>query len=111
MLNGSEIGGGSIRSHKPDVLRKVFETMGYESERIDTNFGHMLKALASGTPPHGGIAFGFDRLVMLLQNEPNIREVIPFAKTGEGKDLMMDAPAEVDPKQLDELGIKIAKDK
>jgi aspartyl-tRNA synthetase len=111
VLNGSEIGGGSIRSHKPDVLRKVFETMGYESERIDTNFGHMLKALASGTPPHGGIAFGFDRLVMLLQNEPNIREVIPFAKTGEGKDLMMDAPAEVDPKQLDELGIKIAKDK
>ena len=111
VLNGSEIGGGSIRSHKPDVLRKVFETMGYATERIDANFGHMLKALASGTPPHGGIAFGFDRLVMLLQNEPNIREVIPFAKTGEGRDLMMDAPAEVDQKQLDELGIKIVKDK
>ncbi|MBT3282541.1 aspartate--tRNA ligase [bacterium] len=111
ILNGSEIGGGSIRSHKPDVLRKVFETMGYVKERIDENFGHMLKALASGTPPHGGIAFGFDRMVMLLQDEPNIREVIPFAKTGEGKDLMMDAPAEIDQKQLDELKIKITKDK
>ena len=111
VLNGSEIGGGSVRSHKSNVLRKVFETMGYAKERIDANFGHMLKALASGTPPHGGIAFGFDRMVMLLQDEPNIREVIPFAKTGEGKDLMMDAPAEVDQKQLDELGIKIIKEK
>jgi aspartyl-tRNA synthetase len=111
VLNGSEIGGGSIRNHKPDVLRKVFEIMGYTPERIDENFGHMLKAFASGTPPHGGIAFGFDRLVMLLQNEPNIREVIAFAKTGEGRDLMMNAPAEIDKSQLDELGIKIVEDK
>ncbi|MBL7045320.1 MAG: aspartate--tRNA ligase [Parcubacteria group bacterium] len=110
VLNGSEIGGGSIRSHKPEILTKVFETMGYATEKIKENFGHILKAFSSGTPPHGGIAFGFDRLVMLLQNEPNIREVIAFAKTGEGKDLMMDAPAEVGQKQLDELGIKILKD-
>lgn len=109
VLNGNEIGGGSIRNHNPKALRKVFEIMGYSQERIDQNFGHMFKALASGTPPHGGIAFGFDRLVMLLQNEPNIREVIAFPKTGEGKDLMMNAPSEIEQKQLNELGIKIEK--
>jgi aspartyl-tRNA synthetase len=107
ILNGYEIGGGSIRNHKPDALRAVFEILGYSEEQIDSNFGHMLKALGSGTPPHGGIAWGFDRLVMLLQGEPNIREVIAFPKTGEGKDLMMDSPSEVGDKQLKELGIKI----
>jgi aspartyl-tRNA synthetase len=109
VLNGFEIGGGGIRNHNPAALKKVFETMGYAEERIEKNFGHMLKALASGTPPHGGIAFGFDRLVMLLQNEPNIREIIAFAKTGEGRDPMMESPAEVEPQQLKELGIKISK--
>ncbi len=107
VLNGFEIGGGSIRNHEPEALRKVFEVLGYEDERIESNFGHMLKALASGAPPHGGIAWGFDRLMMLLQGEPNIREVIAFPKTGEGKDLMMDSPAEVSEKQLKELGIKL----
>ncbi len=111
VLNGYEIGGGSIRNHQPEALKKVFEIMGYAPERIEKNFGHMLHALGSGTPPHGGIAFGFDRLIMLLQNEPNIREVIAFAKTGEGKDLMMESPSEVDPKQLKELGIEISKKK
>ncbi len=109
VLNGCEIGGGGIRNHDPKALTKVFETMGYPMERIEANFGHMLKALASGTPPHGGLAFGFDRFIMLLQNEPNIREIIAFAKTGEGRDPMMDAPAEVEDKQLKELGIKIGK--
>ncbi len=109
VLNGYEIGGGGIRNHTPEALKKVFEIMGYASERIEKNFGHMLKALASGTPPHGGLAFGFDRLMMLLQNEPNIREVIPFAKTGEGKDLMMDSPSEVSLDQLRELGIKLSR--
>ncbi len=85
--------------------------MGYSEERIQSNFSHMLKALASGTPPHGGLAFGFDRLVMLLQNEPNIREIIPFAKTGEGKDPMMDSPADITPEQLAELGLVIQKKK
>jgi aspartyl-tRNA synthetase len=109
VLNGYEIGGGGIRLHKPDLLRKVFEIMGYESERIDTNFGHMLSALASGTPPHGGIAWGFDRLMMILLNEPNIRETMAFPKTGEGKDLLMQAPSPAPEKTLRELGITLKK--
>lgn len=106
-LNGFELGGGSIRNHRPEALKKVFEIMGHKMEDIETNFGHMLHALASGTPPHGGIAWGFDRFMMLMQNEPNIREVIPFPKTGEGRDLMMNSPSEVSAEQLKELGIKI----
>jgi aspartyl-tRNA synthetase len=108
-LNGYEIGGGSIRNHNPEALRRVFEIIGHTPENIDKNFGHMLHALGSGTPPHGGIAWGFDRLLMLLQGEPNIREVIAFPKTGEGKDLMMEAPSEVSEKQLKELHIQIKK--
>jgi len=109
VLNGSEVGGGGIRNHNPEDLKKVFEIMGYEEERIQSNFGHMLAALGSGTPPHGGLAFGFDRLMMILQNEPNIREVIPFAKTGEGRDPMMESPAQIQPGQLQELGILFKK--
>jgi aspartyl-tRNA synthetase len=105
-LNGYEIGGGSIRNHNSVWQKNTFEIMGYDENRIQENFGHMLTALQFGAPPHGGIAWGFDRLIMLLENEPNIREVIPFAKTGEGKDLMMEAPAKVSEKQLKELGIK-----
>ena len=108
-LNGFEIGGGSIRNHKSDWQRTTFEIMGYDDTRIESNFGHMLTALDFGAPPHGGIAWGFDRLVMLLENEPNIREVIPFAKTGEGRDPMMEAPASVSAKQLKELGLTIPK--
>jgi len=108
-LNGYEIGGGSIRNHNPKALEAVFEIIGHEKENIEKNFGHMLKAFKNGTPPHGGIAWGLDRLIMLLQNEPNIREVIAFPKTGEGKDLMMNAPAEVSFDQLTELGIKLIK--
>jgi aspartyl-tRNA synthetase len=107
VLNGNEVAGGSIRNHRPEALKAVFQIMGYDDARIEKNFGHMLSALGSGTPPHGGIAWGFDRLMMLLENEPNIREVIAFAKTGEGKDLMMGAPSEITDKQLKELGIEI----
>jgi aspartyl-tRNA synthetase len=106
-LNGFEIGGGSIRHHNADDQKISFEIMGYTAEKIETNFGHILKALRFGAPPHGGIAWGFDRLVMVLENEPNIREVIAFAKTGEGKDLMMGAPLGANPAQIRELGIKI----
>lgn len=110
-LNGFEIGGGSIRAHNPQVLTRVFEIMGYQSETIQKNFGHMLEAFSFGTPSHGGIAWGLDRLLAILQNEPNIREVIPFPKTGDARDLMMSAPSELDPKQIRELHIDIINNK
>lgn len=106
-LNGSEIGGGSIRNHIADDLRSTLEIMGYSEERIKQNFGHMLEAFRSGTPPHGGIAWGLDRLLMILLNEPNIREVMAFPKTGEGKDLLMQSPAATSEKHLKELGLQI----
>lgn len=106
-LNGFEIGGGSIRNHTSSALRTTFEIMGYGDERIENNFGHMLRALEFGAPPHGGIAWGFDRLMMILEREPNIREVIAFAKTGDGKDLMMNAPAKISDKQTVELGMRL----
>jgi aspartyl-tRNA synthetase len=109
VLNGYEIGGGGIRLHHPTLLRRVFEIMGYSEERIETNFGHMLRAFASGTPPHGGIAWGFDRLMMILLNEPNIRETMAFPKTGEGRDILMQAPSPAPDKTLRELGIDIKK--
>ena len=107
VLNGFEIGGGSIRNHRPEALEKVFEIMGYKKEIIHEKFGHIMEAFKYGAPPHGGIAWGFDRVITLLQNEPNIREVIAFPKTGDGRDFMMQAPSEVDKKQLEELHIKI----
>ena len=109
ILNGYEIGGGSIRNHEAKALRKVLNIIGHKDEDIDKNFGHMLHAFRTGTPPHGGIAWGFDRFIMLLENEPNIREVIAFPKTGEGKDLMMDSPTQISEKQLKELHIKLEK--
>ena len=109
VLNGYEIGGGSIREHNPDVLASVFEVMGNDPEAVREQFGHILEAFAYGVPPHGGIAPGIDRLVMILQNEPNIREVIAFPKTGDGRDLMMDSPSELSASQLKELHVKIDK--
>ncbi|MEA4910555.1 Aspartate--tRNA(Asp) ligase [bioreactor metagenome] len=109
IMNGYELGGGSIRNHKAEDLEKVLEILGYSEERIESNFGHMLRAFRSGTPPHGGIAWGFDRLIMILMNEPNIREVIAFPKTGEGKDLLIQTPAPTSEKHLKELSIKLEK--
>lgn len=110
-LNGYEIGGGSIRAHDPEILISILQILGHSDEKIQENFGHMLKALGSGTPPHGGIAWGFDRLMMILQNEKTIREVIAFPKNGEGRDPMMEAPSMVDQKQLDELHIALVENK
>ena len=109
VLNGWEIGGGSIRNHKEQHLNAVFRIMGYKDSEIESKFGHMFNAFQAGAPPHGGIAWGLDRLIMVLQNEPNIREVIAFPKTGEGYDPMVSSPSEVDKKQLDELGLEIKK--
>ncbi|HVN26067.1 MAG TPA: aspartate--tRNA ligase [Candidatus Paceibacterota bacterium] len=106
-MNGLEIGGGSIRNHRPEALRTVFQIMGYADDEIDAKFRHMLEALASGAPPHGGIAWGLDRFVSLLAAEPNIREVIAFPKTGDGRDPMMGSPSNVDKKQLNDLGLEI----
>jgi len=109
VLNGYEIAGGSIRTHDPELLEAVFEAMGNKPEEVRAKFGHMLEAFEYGVPPHGGIASGLDRFTAILQNEPNIREVIAFPKTGDARDLMMNAPAEIDEKQLKELHLKIPK--
>lgn len=109
VLNGYEIGGGSIRIHNRDLQNKVFELLGLSPETIQARFGHILTAFEYGAPPHGGIAWGMERLIMLLQNEPNIREVMAFPKTGEGKDLMMGAPSGIPDKQLKELGLQLRK--
>ncbi|MFA5925449.1 MAG: aspartate--tRNA ligase [Parcubacteria group bacterium] len=106
-LNGNEIGGGSIRIHKKDLQHKIFEILGLDEKTIEERFGHMLEAFEFGAPPHGGIAPGIDRLVMLLMGEPNIREVMAFPKTGEAEDLMMGAPSGLEEKRLKEVGIKL----
>ena len=107
VLNGSEIGGGSIRNHLREVQSLLFEKLGMGEEQARERFGFLLEALEYGTPPHGGIAFGFDRLIMILSHSESIRDVIAFPKTQKGTCLMSDAPSRVDPKQLDELWIKI----
>ena len=110
VCNGVELSSGAIRNHRPDIMYKAFEIAGYSREEVDTNFSGMINAFKYGAPPHGGSAPGIDRIVMLLANEPNIREVILFPMNQKAEDLMMNAPAAVMPKQLKELHIKVVAD-
>jgi aspartyl-tRNA synthetase len=106
VLNGVEIGGGSIRIHEQDLQAKMFQVLGINAEQQQKLFGHLLQAFTFGAPPHGGIALGLDRLVMLIADTSNIREVIAFPKNSRGQDLMMDSPSKVTEKQLRELHIQ-----
>jgi aspartyl-tRNA synthetase len=109
VLNGYEVGGGSMRIYKRDMQEKMFAALGLSPEEAQDKFGHLLEAFEYGTPPHGGIAFGLDRLVMLLAGRSNLRETIAFPKTASATDLLMDAPSPVDASQLEQLHIKVVK--
>jgi aspartyl-tRNA synthetase len=111
VLNGVEIGGGSMRIFEPELQEKMFEVLGVSVQDRQSQFGHLLRALRLGAPPHGGIALGLDRLVMLICGEQSIREVMAFPKNNRGMDLMTQSPADVDPRQLRDLGIKLAAEK
>jgi len=110
VINGYEAGGGSIRIHDSNVQEKMFEALELTEEDIKQKFGFFVDALKYGTPPHGGLALGLDRLIMILTNTENIKDVIAFPKTASASDLMSEAPSVVDKKQLDDLHLKIKED-
>jgi aspartyl-tRNA synthetase len=107
VLNGNEIGGGSIRIHDRNLQERMFELLGFTKEEAENQFGFLMNAFQFGAPPHGGLAFGLDRLVAILGGQETIRDFIAFPKNNSGRDVMIDAPSIIDEKQLDELHIKI----
>jgi aspartyl-tRNA synthetase len=107
VCNGVELSSGAIRNHRPEIMYKAFEIAGYTREQVDIDFAGMINAFKFGAPPHGGSAPGIDRIVMLLADEPNIREVIVFPMNQKAEDLLMNAPAPATPKQLRELHIRV----
>ena len=111
VCNGFEVGGGSTRAHRPEILEAVFGILGYEKKEIWEKFGHMLEAFSYGAPPHGGCAFGVERLIMMLANEQYLREVVAFPQTSGGRTSVMDAPNQLSSEQLKELGIKVIKNR
>ena len=109
VLNGCELGGGSIRINTPEMQETMFRALGFSKEAAEEQFGHLIHAFQFGAPPHGGLAYGLDRLVMLMSGADSIRDVIAFPKVQNASDLMMSCPDVVDPKQLDELSIAITR--
>jgi len=109
VLNGVELGSGSLRNHRSDVQRQILGILGYGKQEMENRFGFLLNSLDTGAPPHGGFAFGYDRLAMVLAGADNLRDVIAFPKTQRGQDLLMEAPTAVDPEQLEELGLRLSK--
>ena len=110
VLNGNEIGGGSVRIHQNDIQEKMFEALGFTKERAHEQFGFLLDAFKYGVPPHAGLAYGLDRLVMLMAKQDSIRDVIAFPKVKDASCLMTEAPERVEDKQLQELGIEVAEE-
>ena len=106
VLNGTEIGGGSIRIHDSAVQKRMFEVLGFTAEEAEYKFGFIINAFKFGAPPHGGIAFGFDRFCALFGGQETIRDYIAFPKNNAGRDVMLDAPSQIDESQMDELFLK-----
>jgi len=107
VLNGTEMGGGSVRIHQADIQEKMFEVLGFTKEKAQEQFGFLLDAFKYGVPPHAGLAYGMDRMVMLMVGADSIRDVIAFPKVKDASCLMMEAPSQVDPKQLEDLSIGV----